>query len=63
MFAGLKPFYFYTTLDGVPVEQAESSNIRHDYDQSSFNMSEIDSVVFQVPRVCKDPDLPRCDFI
>jgi len=68
-------FWYFTDLDGKPVQQGEGGTgptdqgyptsightIWHDYDQSSFDTSAIDSSVFSVPAACQSTSL-SCSF-
>jgi len=68
-------FWYFTDLDGKPVQQGEAGTgptdqgypksightIWHDYDQSSFNTSAIDPSVFAIPAACKTTTL-TCAF-
>jgi len=68
-------FWYFTSLDGKPVQQGEGGKgptdqgyptsightIWHDYDQSTFNSSAIDPSVFAIPAACKTTSL-RCAF-
>jgi len=68
-------FWYFTDLDGKPVQQGEAGTgptdqgypssightIWHDYDQSTFDTSAIDSSVFAIPSACKSTSL-SCAF-
>jgi len=68
-------FWYFTDLDGKPVQQGEGGKgptdqgypvsightIWHDYDQSSFNTSAIEPSVFAIPESCKTTTL-QCTF-
>jgi len=68
-------FWYFTDLDGKPVQQGEGGTgptdqgyptsightIWHDYDQSSFDTSSIDPSVFAIPAACKSTTL-SCAF-
>jgi len=63
----VRDFWYFTDLDGKPVQQGEAGTgptdqgyptsightIWHDYDPSSFDTSAIDPSVFEVPAYCK----------
>jgi hypothetical protein len=60
-------FWYFTSLDGKPVQQGEGGKgptdqgypssightIWHDYDQSTLDSSAIDPSVFAIPAACK----------
>jgi hypothetical protein len=68
-------FWYFTDLDGKPVQQGEAGTgptdqgypvsightIWHDYDQSTFETSAIDSSVFAIPAACKTTT-EQCTF-
>lgn len=68
-------FWYFTDLDGKPVQQGEAGTgptdqgypvsightIWHDYDQSTFDTSAIDPSVFAIPSACKTTTL-SCAF-
>jgi len=71
----VREFWYFTDLDGKPVQQGEAGTgptdqgyptsightIWHDYDQSTFDTSAIDSSVFAIPESCKTTTL-KCNF-
>merc|ERR1711943_93148 len=68
-------FWYFTDLDGKPVQQGEAGTgptdqgylpsightIWHDYDPSSLDSSPIDESVFAIPAVCKTTT-STCEF-
>jgi len=68
-------FWYFTDLDGKPVQQGEAGTgptdqgypesightIWHDYDQSSFDTSPMDAATFSIPDACKTTTL-SCAF-
>merc|ERR1711998_591270 len=64
---GPPDFWYFTDLDGVPVQQGEAGKgptdqgypatrghtIWHDYDQSSFITDPIDESIFAIPEICQ----------
>lgn len=71
----LTDFWYFTDLDGKPVQQGEGGTgptdqgypesaghtIWHDYDQSTFDTSAIDPSVFAIPAACKTTT-EQCNF-
>lgn len=71
----VRDFWYFTDMDGLPVQQGEAGTgptdqgypesightIWHDYNQSSFKSDEIDASVFEVPDICKST-IRRCVF-
>merc|ERR1711874_339187 len=71
----VQDFWYFTDLDGKPVQQGEAGTgptdqgypgsightIWHDYDQSTFDTSSIDPSVFAIPAACKSTSL-SCTF-
>jgi len=71
----VRDFWYFTDLDGKPVQQGEAGTgptdqgyptsightIWHDYNQSSFDTSPIESSIFTIPEVCKTTTL-SCAF-
>lgn len=66
----IQDFWYFTDLDGKPVQQGEGGTgptdqgypesrghtIWHDYDQSSFDTSEMDDSIFDIPEICKNTE-------
>jgi len=71
----VREFWYFTDLDGKPVQQGEAGTgptdqgyptsightIWHDYEQSTFDTSTMDSATFSIPDACKTTTL-SCAF-